>query len=220
MDESSFILSIEEKTGQTLKTSDYQGYTIYLLAILDSEDESLSVAFFTDGQFVIGTSQAVKDVIDVTAGQQEPISGDVFDLYIQLGDALIKVASRVPEFLTEQIPEEIPLGPINLNMRSFRDINYATLTLTKNEAIINANVHLEFTNKDSAKTSGQLLWTAIKTGKYVVPNPDVKELLSKVRTSRSGSSVSLTLDITISEIERLTLAMFEKGKQEQPSTSK
>ncbi len=212
LDESSFIRSIEEKTEQTLKRSDYQGCTIYTLATLDSEAGVLSIAFLADGQFVIGTRQAVKDVIDVTAGLQEPISGDVFDLYSQLGNALIKVASRVPESLTEQIPDEIPLGPINVSLRSFRDINYATLTLTKNEAIINTEVHLEFTNEDSAKTSEQLLWTGIKAGKYQVSDPDVKELLSKVRTSRSGSSVSLTLAQTMSEIERLVSAVLAKTK--------
>ena len=212
LDESSFILSIEEKTGQMLTRGDYQGCTIYTIATLDNEDEVLSIAFPADGQFVIGTSQAVKDVIDVTVGLQEPISGDVFNLYSQLSDALIKVASRVPESLTEQIPDEIPLGPINVSMRSFRDINYATLTLTKNEAIINAEAYLEFTNEDSAKTSEQLLWTGIEAGKYVVPDPDVKELLSKVHTSRSGSSVSLTLALTVSEIERLTSAILAEAK--------
>lgn len=212
LEESSFILSIEAKMGLMLTRGDYQGCTIYTIATLDSEDEVLSIAFPADGQFIIGTSQAVKDVIDVTVGLQEPISGDVFDLYSQLGDALIKVASRVPESLTEQIPDEIPLGPINVSMRSFRDIDYATLTLAKSEALINAEAHLEFTNEDSAKTSEQLLRTGIEAGKYVVPDPEVKELLSKVRASRSGSSVSLTLALTVSEIERLTSAMLAEAK--------
>jgi hypothetical protein len=213
LDESSFILSIEEKIRQTLRRSDYQGYTIYTLTTLDDEDGGLSIAFLADGQFVIGTSQAVKDVIDVTAGLQEPISGDVFDLYSQLGDALIKVASSVPESLTEQIPDEIPLGPINVSMRSFRDIDYATLTIAKSEAIINTEAHLEFTNEDSAKTSEQLLRTGIEAGKYVVPDPDVKELLSKVSAARSGSAVSLTLALTVSEIDRLTSTMLAETKK-------
>ena len=210
LDESSFVSSIKEKTAQTFRSSNYNGYTIYILATLDSEDEALSVAFLADGQFVIGTSQAAKDVIDVTTGLQEPINGEVFELYSQLGNALIKAASRVPESLTEQIPEEIPLGPTNLSMRSFRDIEYATLTITKIEAIISAEAHLEFTSEDSAKTSEQLLWTGIKLGKYAAPDPDIKELLAKVDTSRSGSSISLTLTLTVSEIERLIPAMLAK----------
>lgn len=212
LDESTFIPSLESKIGQELARSNYQNFTIYALPDSYNQDGAFSMAFLADGQMVIGTSQAVKDVIDVTVRLQEPLSGTVYELYSQLGDALIKLASSVPESLTRQIPAKIPIGPINLSLRSFRDINYATLIITKKEAIINADVHLEFSNKDSAKASGLLLWIAIKAGKYVVPDPNAKELLSKVHTSRSGSSVSLTLALTVSEIERLTSAMFEQAK--------
>ena len=118
----------------------------------------------------------------------------------------------MPEALTKQIPEEVPVGPINVSLRSFRDINYATLTLAKDEAIVNAEIHLQFTNEDSAETSEQLLWTAVKAREYVSSDPEVKELLSKLQTSRSGSSVSLSLALTPSEIERLTSAMYAKAQ--------
>ena len=210
--EITFISSIEERTAQTLKRSDYQGHVIYTVAALDGQDEVLSVACPTEGKFVIGTGQAVKDVIDVTVGLQEPVSDEVFDLYSQLGDAPVKLASAVPDYLMERIPEQIPLGPINVNLSSFRDIEYATLTLTENEAIINAEARLEFSSEDSARTSEQLISTGIIAAKTLLPDPDIRELLSKVHTSRSGSSVSLALALTVSEIERLLSAMSAEEK--------
>ena len=212
LDESTFIHSIESKMGKELTTSSYQNYIVYSFADSHNQSEDFSMAFLADGHMVMGTTLAVKDVIDVTVGRQEPISGTVYDLYSQLSDAPVKLASNVPESLTGRIPAQIPIGPINLNLLCFRDIKYTTLTLTENGAIITADVHLEFTNGDSAKTSGQLLWTAITAGKYVMPDPDIRELLSKVHTSRSGSSISLTLALTISEIERLALVIFKEAK--------
>ena len=206
IDESSIIHSMEQKTGQQFETSDYQGYTIYTAVISDSGNRTPSITFL-DGQLVIGTSQAVEDVIDVVVGSQNPISGSVFDWYSQLGDAVIKIACRVPEPLTGKIPEEVPVGPMNLTLRSFRDINYATFTITKDETTVTATVDLIFTNTDSAKDSKGLLSTAITAGKYAVPDPDAREVLSKVHISGSGSSVSLTLAMTMSEIEHLASLM-------------
>lgn len=216
LDESTFIDSIESKLGRELTTSIYQNYTIHTFPDSQNQSEAFSMAFLADNEMVIGTTLAVKDVIDVAMGRQEPISGTVYDLYSQLGDALIKLASSVPESLTERIPAEISLGPINLNLLCFRDIEYATLTLTENGAIVNTDVHLEFANVDSARTSEQLLRLAITSGKHIVSDPDIKELLSKVHISRSGSSVSLTLALTIPEIEHLISAMLEEAKVGSP----
>lgn len=204
INESSVIRSMEQKTGQQFETSDYQGYTIYADVISDSGNWTLSITFL-DGQLVIGTSQAVEDVIDVVVGSQNPISGFVFDWYSQLGDAVIKIACRVPEPLTGKIPEEV--RPLNLTLLSFRDINYATFTLTKDETTVTATVDLIFTNTDSAKDSKELLSVAITVSKYAASDPDAREVLSKVHISGSGSSVSLTLAMTMSEIEHLASLM-------------
>jgi len=211
LNENTIIHGIESRMGQELAISSYQNHTLYSLADSHNQGDALNTAFLAEEQMVIGTSLAVKDVIDVTVGLQEPISGTVYDLYCQLGDALTKLASYVPESLTSQIPAEIPLGPVNLSMLSFRDVGYTTLALTKSEAIITADVHLEFTNSDSAKTSGQLLWIAITASKYIVSDPDIGELLSKVHTSTSSTSVSLTASLTISEIERLASMILGKA---------
>ena len=213
LDENTFIDSIESEIGRELVTSDYQNSTIYSLADTREPDEAFSMAFPAEGQMVIGTALAVRDVIDVIVGLEEPISGTVYDLYAQLGDALIKLASSVPESLTEQIPAEMPVGPLTLSLLSFRDIEYATLTLGKSEAVVNTELCLVFSNEDSAEDSRWLLWTASKLGKNVVPDPEVGDLLPKVQISRSGSSVSLTLALAMSEIELLAQAILQEKKQ-------
>ena len=210
LDERTFMQNIKRKIGRNLATSDYRGFTIYALTASPRQDHASSIAFFANGQMVIGTPRAVENVIDIMAGLQEPVSGTVCDLYRQLDDAYIKLVSSVPESVTMRIPSKMPVGPINLSLLSFRDIKYTTLTVTKNEAIINADAHLEFTNENSAKESGRLLWTAVIAGKHAVSDPDARELLSKIQTSRSGSSVSITLAMAMSEIERFTLTTLEE----------
>ena len=213
LDEDSFIDSIERERGKELATSNYQNFTIYALSDTREQDEAFSIAFPAEGQMIIGTGLAVRDVIDVTVGLEEPVSGTVYDLYAQLGDALIKLASSVPESLTEQIPAEVPIGPVTLSLLCFRDIEYATLTFAKSEAITNTELCLVFSNEDSANDGRWLLWTGSKLGKSVVPDPEVGELLSMVQISRSGSSVFLTLALAMSDIERLAQAMLQEEKQ-------
>jgi len=213
LDESTFIDSVESKIGRDLLRSNYQNLTIYAVSETHEQDVAFSMAFPADGQMVIGADAAVRDFIDVTLGLEAPMSGTVYDLYCQLDDALVRLASSVPESLTEEIPAEVPIGPMSLSLLSFRDIEYATLTLAKNEAIVNAELCLVFSNEDSARDSQSLLWIASKLGQSVVPDPNVGDLLSRTQISRSGASVSLTLALATSEIEELTLALLQEGKQ-------
>ena len=169
------------------------------------------MVFLGHGRMVCGTPPAVEDAIDVMAGLQEPISGTVRNMYNELGSAPIKLVSNVPESFTEQIPTEVPFGPMDISLLSFRDIEYTTIVIAKNQAIINADIHLRFANEHSAKESGHLLWTAVTVGKRVIPDPDAKELLSKMRTSRSKSSISITITMTVSEIERLALSTLAEA---------
>jgi hypothetical protein len=212
LDESTFIDGVESKIGKELARSSYQSLTIYTVSDTLEQDVAFSMAFPADGQMVIGADAAVRDFIDVTVGLEEPMSGTVYDLYCQLGDARVVMASIVPESLTEQIPAEIPIGPTTLSLLCFREIEYATLVLTENEAVVNAELCLVFSNEDSAKDGQSLLWIASKLGKSVVPDPNVGELLSRTQVSRSGVSVSLTLALATSEIEELTLALLQEGK--------
>jgi hypothetical protein len=213
LDESTFIDGVESKTGKELVRSSYQSLTIYAVSDTHERDVAFSMAFPADGQMVIGADAAVRDFIDVAVGLEEPMSGTVYDLYCQLGDARVVLASIVPESLTEQIPAEIPIGPATLSLLCFREIEYATLVLTENEAVVNAELCLVFSNEDSAKDGQSLLWIASKLGKSVVPDPNVGELLSKAQISRSGVSVSLTLALATSEIEELTLALLQEAEQ-------
>jgi len=210
LDESSFVDSMESQIGRELPRSNYQNLTIYALGDLDGQDEALSMAFPSDGQVVIGTDPAVRDVIEVTVGLEEPISGTVYDLYGELGDVPLKLASSVPESLTEQIPAEMPIGPVSLSLLCFRDIKYATLTLAKNETIVDAELCLVFSSEDSARDSQLLLWLGSELGENLVSDPNVGELITKTQISRSGTSVSLTLRLAMSEIEQLILALLQE----------
>ncbi len=213
LDESTFIDRVESKIGRELLRSNYQNLTIYAVGYTHEQDVAFSMAFPADGQMVIGADAAVRDFIDVTVGLEEPMSGTVYDLYCQLGDALVMLASSVPESLTEQIPAEMPIGPATLSLLCFREIEYATLVLVKDEAIVNAELCLVFSNEDSARDSQSLLWIASKLGTSVVPDPNIGELLSRTQISRSGVSVSLTLALTTSEIDELTLALLQEAEQ-------
>jgi hypothetical protein len=73
LDENTFIDSIESEIGRELVTSDYHNSTIYALADTREPDEAFYISFPAEGQMVIGTALAVRDVIDVTVGLEEPI---------------------------------------------------------------------------------------------------------------------------------------------------
>jgi len=79
--------------------SEYGGKTIY--SAPDSDDGGMAV--LSDGRYVIGPTEVIEDVIDVSNGDGEAIAGELATLYNDTTDGHMEFATVVPDdALTEE----------------------------------------------------------------------------------------------------------------------
>lgn len=197
-DETQFIENIEEKTGKELSTTDYKGYKLYT-----DEEEEFVIAFLSDSMLLLGATKAVKDAIDVSKGDRRQVSGIILDTYNQLGDALIKFAFELPEEARESLSEELVPDEIPISLEPFADIDILGFALNKEAETITIQINPHFLSKDSAQDAKDTLSGAISLFKGMLEVPELKELLGKIQVSVADFWVTITFEITLSEIEEL-----------------
>ena len=197
--EERFIDNIEQKAGEELTTSDYKGYKLYT-----DETEEFVIAFLSNEVLLLGTTNAVKDTIQVSTGDRRKVSGIILDTYNQLGDALIKCAFELPEEAREALTEELPLGEVPISFEPFADIDIVGFALNKVTELMTTRIDLHFLNSDSAQDAKDTLSGTLILLRGVLQDPEIKELLGKVEVTGADSWVTISFEITISEIERLT----------------
>ena len=199
------ITAIQSGSDTEWSTSKYKDYDIY-----SNEVEDSAFAFLNDNMFVIGTTQPVKDVIDVKKGDAKALSGEVLDTYNKLGDALIKVAMAVPPGIAEgdvgQSASEV-LG----NLSAFDKVKTVGMTVTKDDQSLALNMKLCCADSDSAQSiedsiNGLIGFIGLAismSGADQEQYQTLSDLLDKVEVSRSDSCVDISLAATIAQIEEL-----------------
>jgi hypothetical protein len=174
----------------------------------------------------------VKDVIDLkqgaqpaTKGAQPAISGKLLDTYNDLPDGLVQVAILVPPGAIEkalqgfasELPMELPPElPMELPLDALTNIDTVGITLAKEDQSITASLELRFTDSDSAKAVENMLNAAIGFASLMpgVPEEDLgiveKEileqvlvLLNKLEVDTTDSCLTVSLELTLADIENL-----------------
>lgn len=197
--EERFIDNIERQVGEEFITSDYKGYKLYT-----DETEEFVIAFLSNEVLLLGTTNAVKDTIQVSTGDRRKVSGIILDTYNQLGDALIKCAFELPEEAREALTEETIPGGIPISFEPFADIDIVGFALNKVTELMTTRIDLHFLSPDSAQDAKDTLSGTLILLRGVLQDPEIKELLGKVEVTGADSWVTISFEITISEIERLT----------------
>ena len=192
------ISAIETRAGIKLSIIEYKGYEIYT-----DGDETSALSFLSNEVLVIGGMVRVKDVIQVKEGDRAALSGEVLETYNELGNALIKVASLVPESSRGALPS--PSDSSSVDLSPFADVEKGGLVVAKEGQSISLKVKLYFTNSKSAESAGRLVSLAqMFTDLLPVPEEDsqlVPELLNKLEVNTSGTLLTISIGMTVSEIE-------------------
>lgn len=197
--EKQLIDNIEREMEEEFTTSDYKGYKLYT-----NEQEEFGIAFLSDRTLLLGTTKAVKDAIDVNEGVRGQVGGIILDAYNQLGDALIKVSLELPEEARRALAEEPVPGEIPISLEIFADIDIIGFDFNKEADTITIQITPHFLSTDSAEDAKDTLSGAISLFKGMLQVPEVKELLGKIEVTHTDSWITIDLEITLSEIERLT----------------
>ena len=213
--EERLLLTIEGMIGSRFQTHRYKGNKIYTLT--EKQQALFSFTFVSNELVVVGATRAVEDTIDVMAGDKQPISGIVYDLYETLGHPLFKVASLVPGSLTGQIPPTADINDADFNVRPLRDVNMVGCTFGKMGSTIVTEVQLHCAYQDSAQDIDDLVYDLkdflIALITQEAPSPEIghsiRQLIDKVNTTVYGSVFSLRITETIAGIEDLMRSLLD-----------
>ncbi len=201
--EATFIGNIEARAGEDFTTSDYKGYKLYT-----GNDGKMVLAFLSERMLLLGSPKAVKDTIDVSKGERSRLSGQVLDTYSQLGDGLMKAVFRIPEDVRQGLSEDTTADlPFSLN--PFADTDLVGFVFNKEAEAITIRIDAHFVSTTSAQDAKDTLSGAISLLKGMSQEPEVKELLGAIQVTVSGSSLSIALETTLSQLEKLTESFQE-----------
>lgn len=118
-EEDDIVDSIEESSGFELDEDEYEGQTVYV-----SENEASTagaLGVLGGGRYVVGSEDAVEDVIDVGSGNEDPLEQELVDAFnATQGSGLVRFAAEVP---SDTIPDAYPpRGENSVDLSSFQDV--------------------------------------------------------------------------------------------------
>lgn len=203
-DKNDFIKNVEENSGEEFSTSNYKGYKLY-----SGEDDDFSFSFLNDKMLLGGSTQAVRDSIDVIKGDSKPFEGQLLDTYNRFSNALISLAIEVPEEARDTFTDQPMTGDMPVSLDAFSSIDVVGFSLDKENSTLNGRIELHFLDADSVQDAYDTLSGMISMFKGMMEETGLKELLGNIEVSISESWITLAIKIELSQIEELMEAYGE-----------
>jgi hypothetical protein len=175
----------------------YNGVTVYKNDTAQVEEDAW-IADFGDGTFAVGSSQAVKDVIDTREGDAEPFSGELRDAYKSAQDGYMKMAMMVPE---EQVSEAGEQTGVPTNFVPTPEI--VTMTYYTDGNTMNLDAQMTMANEEEAEQFNQVV------GATLDPPSDSSQgsgddpftmLTEATDVNQNGTDVTIGFSMTPDEI--------------------
>lgn len=192
-----FVSALEDADETEYTKTSYSGTTVY--ESTGTTGEASWVGLLGDGQYVIGTEQAVKDTIDVTTDDADSWGGDLRSTYENTRDGYVTMAMDVPE---ERIPDQrtgtSPVDPTQYNKVRILSMVY----YTKSDGV-GLEMRMKAKNTDAAKDVADVTDGGVSFVRGSIKDEAVKETLRDIEVSREESTVVVTFESTIDSLEDL-----------------
>jgi hypothetical protein len=196
--EDEFMKSVEERSGERFSTSDYKGHKLYT-----GKGEDFSITFLNDKLLLGGGTMAVRDSIDVSEGDAEPVKGQLLDTYNRYGNTLISLAMAVPEDARESFTEDSMVSEMPISMEAFNSIDVIGFSLDKDNETLSSRIEFHFTEADSVQDAHDTISGLISMFKGMMEEPDLKEFLGNIEVSASGSWLTIALETELTQLEKM-----------------
>ena len=208
-DEDQIVAAIkrsEETTNFT--TTVYKGRRLHSF---EDDEDSVALSVLDTDTLVFGIRDAVTAVIDVQDGTRDPVSGQVYDVFNDLGNGLFRLALELPpEALPalDQPLEGIPgLGGgfdgLLISLDALKDLEIIGVVLDKDGDILSVEAQLDFISSESAARMGDAIGGFFDLFTALSPDERTRTLLDKIQVDTSGTRLTIRAEIPVSELEEL-----------------
>lgn len=190
------IVSAMEDSGTELEAQSYEGQDVlYEVPASTPGGEPTYFGVLAENTFVIGSESMVTGALDVSYSGADSVSGPVRDAYDDAPDGLITFAASVPE---EQ------LGGVaggQSGQSPAQDVEAINGVYTTEGDSVRLVTQLLVSDEESATTLRDAVQGVI--AQVQLGAPEYSEYLNSVEVSQDGSTVEVSIELTVDEIEQL-----------------
>jgi copper chaperone CopZ len=206
---------IEEEGSDELEEDEYNGQTIYVEENEYGQDTAIGI--LGEGQMVAGDVDSVEQVIDVSAGDEDALSGDLKSEYSDIkSNSLFGMAVEVPD-VDETIEQANRNGPEGIDLTVFESVEMMTFQY----ATPDGNIDMRAGFQSSSESDADDLSSVIDSATVLYGDTGVSEAdaeIEKVDVSQDGSSVTVDYQTEVDNIEDLQDALENPTQQTQSVT--
>lgn len=199
------IGNIEKETGNKFIKEDYGGFTVYTDPVGDA-----SVAPLNDTMIIMGSFQVVKDCIDVINGDLDRETGAVLDTYIDMGNAMFRLAMMIPQEAKEAFTDQPEGDMMPVGLESFQDMQSLGIAADMGTQTLTIKVNVEFSPAESAAKAAESFQTMIDFIAMMSQDEESAGLLQGIEITTGGSRMYIDYEISLEELTEMAES-FEDG---------
>lgn len=169
--------AVERSENVSLDRTTYRGRTLHA-------GDGYAVAALDNDTYVVGNATAVRDVIDVAAGERESVSGPLRERY-RATRGFARFAYR---FQPGSVPDVPFVG------ESVRNIEYVAAGYWRNGSDLAVGVNVTTADESSAQDVKGLLNSGFTFYRFETSNASLRAELDKIELSRTGRTVRITYE--------------------------
>lgn len=203
---------VESFNDTEFEQREYEGYTVYVEQREHDEDRPdylrddsplTWIGVVADGQYVVGTEQAVKDGIDVERGELDTFGGDLRTEYDNTREGYVRFAATVPR-------DRIPDSGMSRQFSAVRDIEVVSGSYYTEGDEIGMEARLTTGSESDADDLQSITDGAVATGKQMARTNESAALLDNAEVVQDGTVVVITFQSPVEDI----LAAVEAASEE------
>jgi len=192
--------SLENADNIDFEEAEHSGSVVYE----PEEEGGLWVGALPSDEIIVGTEDAVHDAIDVKNGDEDALQGELKDAYTSTRDAPFRFATNMPDpDESGSIPENSESGDDSIDFSPLEDINTIGGSVYRDGDTRGMEVTMNAEDESAAEDVAEMLNDVRDEIESETENEDAEAILGDVTIEQNGSSVTTSLEKTISELEEL-----------------
>ena len=199
-DETAVVAQISADGDGPLVPDAYKGYDIYTP---QNDPDSFTLSVLDSGTLALGTDRALKDIIDVRAGDRRVASGRLVKLLDDFGERLFGVVIEGPAgALSDYSPDAGSLlgggggllEDLPLSLDFLDSIEMVGVAGSLKGDNIGLTAVLDFENEGAAESTQLFLGGLLSVASSLVPDPEIGEILAGLEVSQ-GARLTLGVEL-------------------------
>ena len=165
--------------------------------LLVSGGEDVLVAAVVAGNLIMGSREAVQDVIDIENGEGTPVAGDLLAFYNELGDAWFKLVADVPSDAVDGL-DTADLG-LPFDVGGALDVVQVGVSGGKDAADAVLTIELRYPSEAQAMETAETLDALVTLAATFAGDGDLDSITDALTISAAGVAVTIELRSSIEE---------------------